>query len=178
VDLTLPSTIVSCELTKSGMIMFEKNNNTMLDDKGRENYFKLFAKEFVDLEKQKLSIKDKLQSNFIDLLKNSIKVIVPYEEDNKNSEFCVLTVIKNLFDDIEKTTIVDYFDKSIITAKEKNDFCKVLYKERYETIIKSIDIVTKNIQLLSGGKTENIGVETSLSKETLAALTTEASVPI
>ena len=31
--------------------------------------------------------------------------------------------------------------------------------ERYETVIKSIDIITKNIQLLTGGKTENVGVE-------------------
>lgn len=40
-----------------------------------------------------------------------------------------------------------------------------LSDERYETIMKSIDIVTRNIQLLSGGKTENIGIEDGLTKE-------------
>ena len=40
-----------------------------------------------------------------------------------------------------------------------------LSKERYETVIKSIDIVTKNIQLLSGGKTENIGIQLGLTDE-------------
>jgi hypothetical protein len=30
--------------------------------------------------------------------------------------------------------------------------------ERYETVIKSIDIITKNIQLLSGGDTEKVKV--------------------
>lgn len=44
---------------------------------------------------------------------------------------------------------------------EKRD----LSKERYETVIKSIDIVTKNIQLLSGGKTENVGLDIGLSQE-------------
>ena len=32
-----------------------------------------------------------------------------------------------------------------------------LTKERYESIIKSLDILTKNIQLLTGGKTEDFG---------------------
>lgn len=40
-----------------------------------------------------------------------------------------------------------------------------LSKERYETIMKSVDLITKNIQLLSGGKTENIGIQSSLSDE-------------
>lgn len=37
--------------------------------------------------------------------------------------------------------------------------------ERYETVMKSIDLITKNIQLLSGGKTENIGLDEGLTNK-------------
>lgn len=40
-----------------------------------------------------------------------------------------------------------------------------LTDERYETLMKAVDVSTKNIQLLSGGKTENIGIDYSLSDE-------------
>jgi len=42
----------------------------------------------------------------------------------------------------------------LTTELEKRD----LSKERYETVMKSIDIVTKNIQLLSGGNTDQLQV--------------------
>lgn len=49
---------------------------------------------------------------------------------------------------------------------EKRD----LTGERYETVMKAIDIATKNIQLLSGGKTENIGLGEGFNEEEKEAL--------
>lgn len=54
----------------------------------------------------------------------------------------------------------------LTTELERRD----LSNERYETVMKSIDLATKNIQLLSGGKTENIGFEEVLTEEEISAL--------
>lgn len=37
--------------------------------------------------------------------------------------------------------------------------------ERYETVMKSIDVITKNIQLVSGGNTEKIEIGSGLTQE-------------
>jgi hypothetical protein len=135
IDTDIPrNDILSYEQTKSGMIMFEKDKTIILNDEGRQSYFKVFAKDFVELEGQKINIKQRLQSNFISLLKNNIKVIIPADTENINTEFCVLTVIKNIFDEIETVATNDYINKQSKTLKEKNDFCKHLYEERYHTI--------------------------------------------
>ena len=42
----------------------------------------------------------------------------------------------------------------ITTALENKD----LTKEKYDTLTKSLDIITKNIQLLTGGETERAGL--------------------
>ena len=59
-------------------------------------------------------------------------------------------------------------ERDRLTAElEKRD----LSKERYETVMKSIDIVTKNIQLLSGGATEKVTINLSNEqKEKLKSL--------
>lgn len=55
-------------------------------------------------------------------------------------------------------------------VKERNRLTKELQsrdlsKERYETMMKSIDVITKNIQLLSGGNTEKVGFDDGLTQE-------------
>ncbi len=55
-------------------------------------------------------------------------------------------------------------------VKERNRLTKELQgrdlsKERYETMMKSLDVITKNIQLLSGGNTESVKIDDGLSDE-------------
>lgn len=45
---------------------------------------------------------------------------------------------------------------------------KDLTDEKYKDLIDSLDKITKNIQLLSGGNTENVGVETTGELENIA----------
>lgn len=48
----------------------------------------------------------------------------------------------------------------IITAMQNKD----LDKEKYATLVQSMDTVTKNIQLLSGKSTENIAIKVEISE--------------
>jgi len=131
------------EMTFSGSVDEDTIQNGMFLKELKENkisnfeesgVFKAFALFVVEYERQRMELNDDIRMSFYSMLKNNIKIIIPEDDSDISSKFCVVTLFTKIFTEIEN-------QKKIV--KENHDYLNTTWSktEYEENIYNAKDII-------------------------------------
>ena len=81
---------------QNGMFLKELKENKISNFE-KSGVFKAFALFVVEYERQRMELNDDIRMSFYSMLKNNIKIIIPEDDSDISSKFCVVTLFTKLF---------------------------------------------------------------------------------